>query len=164
MTVNFSMETECEFDFDAEKLGEEIVCAVLDRFGFPYEACVDITITDDEGIREINLENRQIDAPTDVLSFPMIEYDAPADFDGIEKQVAVFDPDSGEAMLGDIVLNIDRIRSQAAEYGHSIKREYSFLITHSMLHLLGFDHMEEDEREQMEGEQRKILDKLGIKR
>ena len=164
MTINFSVETDYNFDFDGEKLGREIVNAVLDHYDFPYEACVDITITDSDGIREINLESRQMDSPTDVLSFPMIEYSSPADFSGIEDQIAVFDPDSGEAILGDIVLNADRIISQSEEYGHSIKREYAFLITHSMLHLLGFDHMEDEEREQMEKEQRKILDKLGIKR
>ena len=113
----------------------------------------------------MNLEFRQIDRPTDVLSFPMAEYDAPADFSCIDEESDdLFDPESGELMLGDIVISKDRVLSQAEQYGHSPKREYAFLIAHSMLHLFGYDHMEEGERAVMEEKQREIMKIVNIPR
>ena len=113
----------------------------------------------------MNLEYRQIDSATDVLSFPMQEFDHPADFSAFrEGDYSVFDPSSGELMLGDIIISVEKCKEQAAEYGHSVLREYSFLIVHSMLHLFGYDHMEDDEREVMEQKQREILDSAGIYR
>ena len=113
----------------------------------------------------MNLEFRQIDRPTDVLSFPMAEYDAPADFSCIDEESDdLFDPESGELMLGDIVISKDRVLSQAEQYGHSPKREYAFLIAHSMLHLFGYDHMEDEERLLMEERQRAIMQKVNILR
>ena len=131
---------------------------------FPFEAEVSVTLTDDEGIQTINKEFRQIDSPTDVLSFPMIEYKNAGDFSEIEENDDLFNPESGEVILGDIVLNVQRIYKQAEEYGHSTLREYAFLIAHSMLHLFGFDHMTEAEASVMEQKQREILDILGISR
>lgn len=111
----------------------------------------------------MNREFRQIDAPTDVLSFPMQEFASPADFSAFaDNDYGVFDPETGELMLGDIVLNAERVISQAEEYGHSQMREYAFLIAHSLLHLVGFDHMQEDERIQMEEHQRRIMDMIRI--
>ena len=102
----------------------------------------------------MNLEQRGIDRPTDVLSFPMIEYDAPGDFSVIDEETGdAFTPETGELMLGDIVISKEKVLSQAEEYGHSPKREYAFLIAHSMLHLFGYDHMEEEERAEMEAHQ-----------
>ena len=108
---------------------------------------------------------RNVDRPTDVLSFPMMEYDAPADFSG-EKfcETLTISPESEEMMLGDIVLCSEVVCEQAEEYGHSLLREFSFLVVHSLLHLFGYDHMEEDERAQMEGKQREIMEKLQILR
>lgn len=95
-------------------------------------------------IHEMNLEQRGIDRPTDVLSFPMIEYEEPGDFSVIDEESAeAFNPESGELMLGDIVISKEKVLSQAEEYGHLPKREYAFLIAHSMLHLFGYDHMVE---------------------
>ena len=112
----------------------------------------------------MNLEQRGIDRPTDVLSFPMIEYDAPGDFSVIDEETGdAFNPETGELMLGDIVISKEKVLSQAEEYGHSPKREYAFLIAHSMLHLFGYDHMEEEERAEMEA-QRAIMEKVGIPR
>ena len=113
----------------------------------------------------MNLEQRGIDRPTDVLSFPMIEYDAPGDFSVIDEETGdAFNPETGELMLGDIVISKEKVLSQAEEYGHSPKREYAILIAHSMLHLFGYDHMEEEERAEMEAHQRAIMEKVGIPR
>ena len=123
-----------------------------------------LLLTTDEEIHAMNREFRQIDAPTDVLSFPMLEYEAPGDFSGFEYQEASFHPESGELLLGDIVISKDKVLKQAEEYGHSPKREFAFLIAHSMLHLFGYDHMEEGERLVMEQKQRDILEHVGILR
>ena len=164
MTIYFETECETDFDFDYEKLGKDVINTAIDHMGFPFEAEVSVTITDDEGIQTINKEFRQIDSPTDVLSFPMIEYKNAGDFSEIEENDDLFNPESGEVILGDIVLNVQRIYKQAEEYGHSILREYAFLIAHSMLHLFGFDHMTEAEASVMEQKQREILNILGISR
>lgn len=132
--------------------------------GCPYETEVNLLLTTDEEIHAMNREFRQIDAPTDVLSFPMLEYEAPGDFSGFEDQEASFHPESGELLLGDIVISKDKVLKQAEEYGHSPKREFAFLIAHSMLHLFGYDHMEEGERLVMEQKQRDILEHVGILR
>ena len=95
----------------------------------------------------------------------MQTYDAPADFSHAEDCVEDnFNPDTGELLLGDIILSVDKVKEQAAAYGHSEKREFAFLILHSMLHLFGYDHETEQEREAMEARQRSILDDLGIMR
>ena len=164
MTIYFETECETDFDFDYEKIAKDVINTAIDHMGFPFEAEVSVTITDDEGIQTINKEFRQIDSPTDVLSFPMIEYKNAGDFSEIEENNDLFNPESGEVILGDIVLNVQRIYKQAEEYGHSILREYAFLIAHSMLHLFGFDHMTEAEASVMEQKQREILNILGISR
>jgi probable rRNA maturation factor len=158
-------EVSAEFDFDIEELSKQVCEAVLKEENCPFEAEINMTITDDEGIHEINKEFRDIDSPTDVLSFPNISYETPGDFSGVEEQEAdCLNPDTGNIMLGDIVINEGRVRSQAREYGHSEKREFAFLTAHSMLHLCGYDHMEPDEAKVMEDKQDKILNSLGITR
>ena len=164
MTVFIETECEFNFDFDYEKVAKDVINTAMDHLKFPFEAEVSITITDNDGIHAINKEFRGIDAPTDVLSFPMIEYENPGEFDHIEANDDLFNPETGEVILGDIVLCVPRILSQAEEYGHSVLREYAFLIAHSMLHLFGFDHMTEAEASVMEEKQREILDHLGISR
>ncbi len=160
MTHLCECEVDIDWDFDYLKLYESVADAALDAEGCPYECSVSLLITDDENIRAINKENRDIDSATDVLSFPMIEFDAPADFSSVIESDLSFDPYSGELLLGDIVLSKDRIEAQAKEYGHDIQREYAFLIVHSMLHLCGYDHMEEDDRKLMEERQRIIMQSL----
>ncbi|MCD8149968.1 MAG: rRNA maturation RNase YbeY [Clostridiales bacterium] len=165
MTVTIICEVKPELSFHYRKLAEKVIEASLEAEDFPYEAEVSLTLTDDDGIHEINRQTRGIDAPTDVLSFPMLEYPAPAAFDAVEDQCEdCANPDSGEVLLGDIVISADRVKSQAEAYGHSEKREYAFLITHSMLHLMGYDHMEPEEAAVMEERQRQILTGLGIAR
>ena len=160
MTCEFEAEIEFKFDFDHIELYEAVVEAVLDILRCPYEATVSLTLTSDEEIKLINKETRDIDAATDVLSFPMNDYPNEGDFSELENSMDAFDPDSGELILGDIVLSYDHVLAQAYEYGHSIEREYAFLITHSMLHLCGYDHMQEEERGRMEDKQKEIIDEL----
>ena len=150
--------------FDPEPTARTVIEEALEYEGCPYETEVNLLLTTDEEIHAMNREFRQIDAPTDVLSFPMLEYEAPGDFSGFEDQEASFHPESGELLLGDIVISKDKVLKQAEEYGHSPKREFAFLIAHSMLHLFGYDHMEEDERLVMEQKQREILERVGILR
>ena len=141
------------------------VDAALEYIDCPYEAEVNLLITHDDEIHEMNREHRGIDRATDVLSFPMLEFENPGDFSGIDEEMPeLFDPETGELMLGDIVISADKVRAQAEEYGHSPKREYAFLIAHSMLHLCGYDHMEDGERKEMEQKQREILEKINILR
>ena len=148
------------WDFDYMTLYERSADAVLLAENCPYEVTVSLMITDDEEIKHINFESRNINSATDVLSFPMIEYASPSDFSGVENDPSDFDPETGELMLGDIVLSADRVKSQAAEYGHDIQREFAFLIVHSMLHLCGYDHMKEEDRLIMEERQRRIMESL----
>ena len=164
MTITIDYETSKKLEFDYEDYIHRVIEKAMDYEACPYEAEINVLITDNEQIQKINAKNRGIDAPTDVLSFPMIEYETPADFDALEDMWEVFHPETGELLLGDIVLSVDKIKSQAEEYGHSIERELSFLVAHSMLHLFGYDHMEEDERAVMEQKQREILEQLSITR
>lgn len=165
MTINIEKEVEVCFDFSEDEYVEKVILAAMDYVDCPYEAEINVLFTDNAGIHEMNREYREIDRPTDVLSFPMVEYSVAGNFDNLEEeQEDCFHPETGELLLGDIVLSYDKIKEQAAEYGHSQLRELCFLIAHSMLHLFGYDHMEEDEREQMEQMQRDILDGLQILR
>ncbi len=166
MTFYVENETGAKFDFDIEELARSVAEAVLKSENCSYNVEISLTITDDDGIHEINKEFRNIDKPTDVLSFPTISYDEPGDFSVIEgeQKVDLLDPDTGNISFGDIVINENRVRSQALEYGHSEKREFAFLVAHSMLHLCGYDHMEEDEAAVMERKQNEVLNSLGITR
>lgn len=153
------------FEFDYEALAQKVIDFCLEYSKFPYEAEVNLTLTDNEGIHVINREYREIDRPTDVLSFPMLEYETPGDFSFLEEENSDdFNPDTGEALLGDIIISVDKVLEQAESLGHSVEREYAFLITHSMLHLFGYDHMQEEEAKVMEGKQKEILLQLNILR
>ena len=150
MSIDFSNEQEQTFDFDFLKVAEDVMETVLDQEGCPYESQVCLVLTDNETIHKTNLEYRQIDRATDVLSFPMVDFPAPADYSVLEDDDSCFDPESGELLLGDIMISIPKAVEQAEAYGHSVKREYAFLVAHSMLHLLGYDHMVDEERIVME--------------
>lgn len=164
MSLQIEEEVAVDFLFDYKELAERVVEAALNYENFPFESEVNLTLTDNDGIHEINKQYRSIDRPTDVLSFPLITYEAAGDFSKIEQDDTNFNPDTGEAMLGDIVISITKVKEQASEYGHSLEREFAFLIVHSMLHLLGYDHMTEEEAPVMEQKQTEILDKLNILR
>lgn len=165
MTIYLENETDVQFDFDTEKTAGLVAEKALELEECPYEAVVNILLTDEEGIRQFNRDFRGIDSPTDVLSFPNIAYGSPADFQHVEEEAAdCFEPDTGELVLGDIIINVQRVREQAKAYGHSEKREFAFLTAHSMLHLFGYDHMVKEEAMMMEEKQEKVLQKLGITR
>jgi probable rRNA maturation factor len=165
MTVDFENESSKDLGIDLYGTAQEVIACALDYMDCPYEAQVSVLVTDNEEIHKMNLEHRQIDRPTDVLSFPMVTYETPGDFSILEEdEQDCFEPDSGELMLGDIVISADKVEEQAQEYGHSIRREYAFLITHSMLHLMGYDHMTEEEAREMERLQEEILSLMHIGR
>jgi len=165
MTSYVEIEIEEVIDIDAEQIAQRVMTAVLDLEACPYEAQINLLITDNTGIREFNREHRQVDAPTDVLSFPMIAFEKEADFSIVEEdEAAYFEPESGELLLGDIIISWDKVKEQAEKYGHSRTREFAFLTAHSMLHLCGYDHMEADEARIMEEKQEHVLNSLGITR
>ena len=153
ITINVDPEG-LEFD---DGLRAEIERAVL-MMGELYDAAtceVSITLTDDEHIHALNRQYRGIDRPTDVLSFAFNESDEPE---------IIYDDEKHIDALGDIIVSLDRARAQALEYGHSFRRELIFLIVHGMLHLLGYDHIEEADRLEMEAEQKFVMTELSIGR
>lgn len=136
---------------------EDKIIEVLEEAARVHEvndmAEVSLMLTDDESIHEMNREYRGIDRPTDVLSFALEEGEEEEIFGGPE-----------ENLLGDIIISVETAVRQAEEYGHSVEREMSFLALHGMLHLLGYDHMEEEERQEMRAQEKAILESLGITR
>jgi len=133
-----------------------LITRAVEKIGELYDVAdaeVSITLTDDAHIRLINRDYRGIDRPTDVISFALNESEEPELVGGPEVNV-----------LGDIIMYLERAAEQAGEYGHSYEREVAFLTVHSMLHLLGYDHIEAEEREEMEAEQRVVMEALGIPR
>ena len=139
--------------YGLKRLIRESVLATLAYENFRNPCAVSVTFTDNEGIRDLNRQYRNMDKPTDVLSFPLIDFAG-----GDEPPV-----DEPQAMLGDIVLSLEQAAAQADEFGHSFEREAAFLTVHSMLHLLGYDHVngEEEDRE-MRRRQREILEGMGL--
>lgn len=153
---------------DMEGAADKRTCALIRRTirtalaaeGLTAPCEVDVLLTDDEGIHQINLDMRNVDRPTDVLSFP--EFDLkPEELPAAEDA----DPGTGLIPLGDMVLSMERVAAQAEEYGHSRQRELAYLVTHSVLHLLGYDHLDEGEmKQQMRGREEAIMAFLGLER
>ena len=165
MTITIEEEVQIPFSFDYKETANRVINAAIDSENFPYESEINLFLVDNETIAEMNQNYREIERPTDVLSFPMIAYDTPGDFSKIEDSTEDnFNPDTGELILGDIVISVPKVLEQAEEYGHSTEREFAFLITHSMLHLFGYDHMKPEETAIMEYKQKAILDSLQITR
>lgn len=148
-----------EFTEDIRKAVYDVCEKVMEEEDCNFDAQISITLVDNDAIREINKEQRQIDKATDVLSFPMLEFDEEGNADG------EFETDGDFIVLGDIVISMERAKEQSIEYGHSLKREVAFLTAHSMLHLLGYDHVDDEEGERLMIEkQNKVLNSLGITR
>lgn len=164
--LNIDVETSISLDIPYEDIITRTVLAALDYVKCPYETEVNVLLTDNDSIREINNSQRHIDAATDVLSFPMIDFTKGiADFSVVEDdETMYFNSDSGELVLGDIVISVEKVIEQSAKYGHSKERELAFLVAHSMLHLSGYDHMDDDERKIMEEKQEDILCIVGYTR
>lgn len=165
MTLNLEYEAEIKIQLDYETIISKVVDKALELENCPYEIELNVILTDNNEIKEINREYRKIDSPTDVLSFPMIDYETPGDFSILdEEDNDSFNPETGELLLGDIIISVEKVMEQAAEFGHSEERELAFLTAHSMMHLFGYDHMEEEERIVMEEKQRQVLEALNISR
>ena len=150
MDVLFENNTNEEINY---KLIEKVISEALRYEGVNDNTEVSVTIVDNEEIRKINNKFRNIDRATDVLSFPLIDFDNES-----------LPDDGSKIYLGDIIISIERAKEQAKEYGHSIDREIGFLTTHSMLHLLGYDHMVPEEEKEMFAKQEEILNNLGLRR
>lgn len=139
---------------------EAAILAALDAEGVDMPCEVDVLVTDDEGIRQVNRDMREVDAPTDVLSFPMFDL-TPGDKPSAEDA----DPATGLVPLGDMCISLERARAQGEEYGHGLKRELSYLAVHSVLHLLGYDHLDEGPmKTQMRGREEAVMERLGLGR
>ncbi len=165
MTVLLENETEISLGIEYKEIADKVINAALDYVHCPYECEVNILLTDNNGIHEANRSMRNIDSPTDVLSFPAVDFDTPGDFTSAESDItSYFNADTGELILGDIMISLEKVLEQAESYGHSITREYAFLIAHSMLHLSGYDHIDDDERIKMEQMQDEILNNIGYTR
>ena len=165
MSISIINESDIEYPKEFDEIIESVIEASIDYMKCPYECEVSVTLTDNDGIHEINMSERSIDSPTDVLSFPMLDFDSPGDLSYVEKYPQdYFNPESGELLLGDIVISLEKVASQAVEYGHSQKREIAFLVAHSCLHLFGYDHIDDREREEMEELQNNILNMKGYTR
>lgn len=167
LDMDIDFEEEYSFEFDFQDKARLVIEKALELHGAPYDCQITLSVVSKNTIQELNRETRNIDKVTDVLSFPNIEFDTIGDFSSLDEESVhydYFDPDSDNLILGDIVICYDRAAEQSEEYGHSLEREMLFLTAHSILHLLGYDHMEEDERTVMEAKQREILDLLGIHR
>ena len=150
MDVLFENNTNEEINY---KLIEKVISEALRYEGVNDNTEVRVTIVDNEEIRKINNKFRNIDRATDVLSFPLIDFDNES-----------LPDDGSKIYLGDIIISIERAKEQAKEYGHSIDREIGFLTAHSMLHLLGYDHMVPEEEKEMFAKQEEILNNLGLRR
>lgn len=165
MQLYLENETGISFGFDTEKIAKDVIEKVLEVENCPFDTEVNLLITDNDGIREYNASMRDIDKPTDVLSFPGLFFDEPSAFFIPEEEMADYtNPENGLIILGDIIISADKVLSQAEEYGHSAKREFAFLVAHSMYHLCGYDHMTPDEASVMEKKQEDILQLLQITR
>lgn len=161
----FEIESNILQDFPYQQWIQQAVEATLLYEQCPYDTELNILITSDAEMKKINALQRKIFATTDVLSFPMLSFQTPSSFPCFDKKdVRYFNPDTGACTLGDIVLSAERAVAQAEAYGHSLKREISFLSIHSVLHLCGYDHIKRSDRSEMEQRQRMILEQLQIKR
>jgi len=163
LTVN--LETVRKFPFKPRLQAKKIIETALRYLKVPYEAQLEVYIADEDYVWDLNKRFRNIDSTTDCLSFPMVDYDAPLDFSYVLKDPGAYlDPETGAIMLGDIIICAGRVFEQAQEYGHAPLREFDFLIVHSLLHLLGYDHINDEDRRIMEKIQKEILESAGITR
>ena len=165
--INFWDEIAENINEEELALAKKVIEHILQKEGCPFDCEVNLTMTDNDGIQAVNKEFRDMDKPTDVLSFPNCDFDTPGEFSQFRDEDVYFDcfnPENDYFVLGDIMISRDKMLAQAEEYGHGVTREYAFLIAHSVLHLIGYDHMEEEEAKHMEAKQNEYLNDLGITR
>ena len=166
--MNLYLEDEYDFFKKHENLMgqvQHVIMKCLEIEKVPYESEISLTVVDKEEIRALNSEHRNIDRSTDVLSFPQIDpvSNGIIDWKNLDK-IEIMNYDTNHIMLGDIVLCYEVAEEQAKTYGHSLKREVCFLVAHSMFHLLGYDHMNEEDEKLMIAKQNEVLSELGINR
>lgn len=166
ITVEYETDISLVPELDYEAVIGRVIEEVCEFEQCPYETSVNVILTDNQNICRLNKQYRHLNTPTDVLSFPMLSFTAPSDFRFLEYGGAedYFDPDSGELVLGDIVISVEKVMEQADRYGHTVMRELAFLTAHSMLHLFGYDHMADSEAKEMERRQEAILTRINIPR
>lgn len=165
MILTIEKEYDIDLGFSIEEVAKKVLEYAFSKFDIPYEYSATLITVNNDAIQEINNAQRGIDKATDVLSFPAIEFHKEGvlpDFEG--QREIYFDPENDSLYMGDIILSLDKVREQSEEYGHSMYREFSFLLIHSCLHLMGFDHMVEDEEIKMFSLQKEILEELEISR
>lgn len=143
-------------------IAEQIIGKAAELYGFNLnETEIDITIVDADTIKTINRETRNIDSPTDILTFPNIDIVLPYNKNNYPYDI---DPESGNVILGEMLIARDVMANNAADYAHSVTREFAYLVTHGMMHLMGFDHIEDDDRKIMRIKEDEILNALGYTR
>lgn len=153
----------CDVPEGAEALMEKVAQATCAAEGIEKVSAY-VRIVDDPAIHELNRETRGVDRPTDVLSYPTVNYKTGTAKDNVRRIRREMDPETGKAFIGDIVISIDRARAQAREYGHSLTRELGYLTAHAMLHLMGYDHMTDEDKPVMRAMEEKIMEKIGLQR
>lgn len=160
MTISIDNRSDWELNHQYERLIEKTILESLHYEEFDEDCEISVSIVNNEEIKQINKQFRKIDKPTDVLSFPQLLFEE----GGVVESQIVDVNEKDEVVLGDIVISIDKAIEQAQEYGHGLEREIAFLTAHSMLHLLGYDHIEAQEEKEMFAHQKEILKKIGISR
>jgi len=165
MSLLIEDESIYKLPFDIKSIALTVIDGVLDYERCPYETETNLILTSCEEIAKINEQFRGVDSATDVLSFPNVDFRTPSDFASLEDNIlGNFDPESGKLILGDIMIATEKVAEQAAKFEHSLTREFAFLIAHSVLHLLGYDHMVPEEEVRMQAKQKEILEILKISR
>ena len=163
MNHEILMETEVDGAEPYAALLRRVIPAALEAEGVPFPCEVDVLLTDDAGIHRINRDMRGVDRPTDVLSFPEFELTAGEPPQAEDQEL--LDVATGLLPLGDMVISMERVAAQAKEYGHSNRRELAYLTVHSVLHLLGYDHLDEGpQKAQMRAREEAIMAELGLER
>ena len=168
IVINYDTNEKYSFKFDYKNLSKKISKRVFEIEDLDYDFSYNLSIVGKNVIKRINKEQRGKNQTTDVLSFPNIEFKKPSSFRPYIKNdvydISILDLTTKTIFLGDVVMCYDKIISQSIEYNHSIKREFSFLLVHSLLHLLGYDHIDIRDEKKMFKKQDEILDSLNIKR
>ena len=159
MELNLYSECEVEFLDEYQKIAEDVLSHVLQRYACPFPVQVSLYIVTPDEIKEANAQTRQIDKVTDVLSFPMFE-----SIEELEDACANMDEEGQNVPLGDVVICMDKVIEKAEQFGHSRERETVYLFTHSILHLLGYDHETEEDKAEMRQREEEIMEELGLGR
>ena len=168
LNITYDEKLDKVFGFNVENVTKKVLNKCNEVEKVPFDTSINVSIVNDSKIKKINKEERNIDKVTDVLSFPILDLKKTKDYKKFYKNkklnIEFLDLDTNTVLLGDVVINKNKVLSQSKLYNHSIKREYAFLLTHSFLHLVGYDHMKKNDEEKMCKEQEKILNNLKINR